>query len=152
MRRSGLGTLLGNSAWRRRRLLILGCRGVSAAPKTAIAEAVAGRLADAISLRTAVRSVGVLLIAVLVGGCAIPFISTSRPVLRPLTTQTGSDLLRDRAAQVAPEARPVRPTTETPARPPEPQQSVTPVDGSQPPRAGEPDPRAVIDWLLRERR
>jgi hypothetical protein len=104
------------------------------------------------------RSVGALLIVVLASGCTIPFIPTSRPVLRPFTTQTGSDRLRDRAApvppvaQAPPDARPVRPTTETTARPPAPQQSLTPVDAPPPSRPGEPDPRAVIDWLLRERR
>jgi hypothetical protein len=104
---------------------------------------------------------GVLLIATLASGCANPFATMSRrPVLRPMTTQTGSDRLRDHAAQaLAPETRPeirrAPPTTPmpTPARPPAPPQPSSPVDAPPPsPPSGEPDPRAVIDWLLKERR
>jgi hypothetical protein len=100
------------------------------------------------------RSAGVLLIAVLASGCVNPFAPTlSRPVLRPMTTQTGSDRLRDHAAQAPPpEVRRAQPITLTPARQPEPQPPSSPVEAAPASRPGEPDPRAVIDWLLKERR
>jgi hypothetical protein len=73
-------------------------------------------------------------------------------VLRPMTTQTGSDRLRDHAAQAPPpEVRRAQPITLTPARQPEPQPP-SPAEAPPPSRPGEPDPRAVIDWLLKERR
>src|SRR6266700_1619027 len=112
------------------------------------------------------RPVMVLLIAAVASGCAnISVVASRRPVLRtePLTMQTGSDRLRVRSAQAPPsEVRePDRPTTEAPTRPPEPldtqalpqpQQPVPPLDTPQPSRPDEPDPRAVIDWLLKDRR
>jgi hypothetical protein len=99
------------------------------------------------------RSAGALLIVVFASGCVNPFATTlSRPVLRPMTTQTGSDRLRDHAAQAPPPEvrRAAQPITLTPARQPQPPPS--PVEAPPPPRSGEPDPRAVIDWLLNERR
>jgi hypothetical protein len=101
------------------------------------------------------RSAGVLLIVVFASGCVNPFATTlSRPVLRPMTTQTGSDRLRDHAAQAPPPEvrRAAQPITLTPARQPEPQPPSSPVGASPSSRPGEPDPRAVIDWLLNERR
>jgi hypothetical protein len=101
------------------------------------------------------RSAGVVVIAILASGCVNHFaLIANRPVSRPTTTQTGSDRLRDQAAPVPPPEvrRAAQPLTSTPARQPEPQQRSSPVEAAPPSRPGEPDPRAVIDWLLRERR
>jgi hypothetical protein len=111
-----------------------------------------GRIRDGWSRRRG--SVGVLVIAVMATGCVNPFVSASRrPVLRPVTTQTGSDRLRDHAAQAPPqEVRRAQPATLTPAPQPEPQPPSSSVQAPPLTRPGEPDPRAVIDWLLKERR
>jgi hypothetical protein len=102
----------------------------------------------------------VLLIAVVANGCAYhSFTEVGQRVPR-------SDRLRGGLAQTSPPLQvPERsgPTADmpTPARPPEPgrpqdqaqpQEPARPFEGPPPQGRDEPDPRAVIDWLLKERR
>src|SRR6516162_9574945 len=98
------------------------------------------------------RPVMVLLIAAVASGCA-------NPSIRP----TQSDQRQDRSKQppASEDRGRARPTTEPPIRsseprstqePPQPQQPQRPSENAPPQRPDEPDPRAVIDWLLKERR
>jgi hypothetical protein len=113
----------------------------------------------------------VLLIAVAASGCQ-SFDQGRRPFSRPdlLTVKaeprasSRSDRLRSALAQASPPLQaPDRsgPTADMPARAPEPappqdwaqpQQPARPSIGPLPQGRDEPDPRAVIDWLLKERR
>lgn len=97
----------------------------------------------------------VLLITAIASGCANYSPGALRgPVTQPQPTRApkekqaspGSDRIRDGNTQAP---------TQSPAPASSPQSSPQPVPPSQSPpvqRQEEPDPRDVIDWLLRERR
>ena len=76
---------------------------------------------------------------------------------RPPPTEPRSDRLREAPARSAPAAveTPTPARAAEPARPPEPAREAAPAPAdSAPPSPGtdEPDPSAVVDWLLKQRR
>jgi len=113
----------------------------------------------------------VLMVVVVASGCAnYSLFAFPRPVTRPETqmvqaeapASSRSDRLRDQHAQASssqvPERSALTADTPTPARSPEPantqeqslpQQPPRSSEAPPPQRANEPDPRDVIDWLLK---
>src|SRR5215467_15083605 len=99
----------------------------------------------------------VFLIAVIISGCGNLFLGTSRrePVAQPAPTRPSTE------TQATPRSDRIRDgNTQTPERsaaPPGNPQSLSPTsmrpsESAPAPPQEEPDPRAVIDWLLKEKR
>lgn len=100
------------------------------------------------STSTVARLAFLCLIMVAANGCAW---FASRAATRPPPTEPRSDRLREAPARSAPAAV----ETPTPARAAEPAREAAPAPAdSAPPSPGtdEPDPSAVVDWLLKQRR
>jgi hypothetical protein len=97
-----------------------------------------------------------LLIAVVAGGCFRPASREVRPALpTDPPASSRSDRLREGPARSSPIAETPAPAgPPEPARAPEraePQEPAPPPDAA-PVRGTEPDPLAVIDWLLKQRK
>ena len=122
------------------------------------------------STSTVVQVALVLVVGIVASGCAnYSFVAFRRPVTQSesLTTADAqpplrSDRLRDRYTQTLPPGPTGqdRPATETPAptripaptrpqEPAQPQQPARPSEPSPRPSRNEPDPRDVIDWILK---